>query len=421
MKKQTIFILLATLTFHWSCGNTKPKVLGKKTIDLSTIDTITPESFKFNFAYRQTNASPVALQNHFFMQGAPNSKTAIISTCNAAGTNCVCEFYEGETLVETTTDSVNVIYDTTGNYLRCIMTDTAKVPDIDSVIVRNQNSTITSIAYGVETESTLTAQKIIGDDLDVNRLRSIYRYECVHTFLEKEGTSSASFDCSHQGSTCWNAPGASGDLCFLKSTFPYYLFSDTYTNNVGLKVADRLYGQGTDKICGKQIKEFDCATPNGALVPKFGIFSEQVGIFENAIQLTAAPEVAAATYGFAAKTSSITLSGTTYTVCPPGLERRIFYRTQTSNTVDPSLVRSNYPNGQVLTEVSSPAPSAAPASIKIQKIIGRLLPDNTVTGDCNGTTCVLPDTVLGNMIPEFGYSSASQIEFCVIPTAFLPN
>lgn len=354
------------------------------------------------------------------MQGSPNSKTAIISTCNAAGTNCVCEFYDGETLVETTSDSANIIYDATGNYLRCIMIDTANVPNIDTVIVRNQNSTITSIAYDVETETTLTAQKIIGDDLDVNRLRTIYRYKCVHTFLEKEGTSTASFDCSSQASACWNAGGSSGDLCFLKSNFPYYLFSDTYTNNIELKIADRLYGQGADKVCGKQIKEFDCATADGALVAQFGIFSEQVGIFENAIQLAAAPEVAAATYGFGAKTSSITVSGTTYTVCPPGLERRIFYRAQTNTAVDPTLIRSNYPNGQVLTEVSDP--SSTPTAIRIQKIIGRF-DGTTIFGDCNGTTCNLPDTDAGNLPAPavYNYSSASQIEFCVIPTNLLPQ
>jgi hypothetical protein len=64
-------------------------------------------------------------------------------------------------------------------------------------------------------------------------------------------------------------------------------------------------------------------------------------------------------------------------------------------------------------------PGTTPDPLRINKIIGRL-DFGIVRGDCNGISCVLPDTDGGFLGTSFAYSSASQIEFCVIPTSLLP-
>ena len=430
MKISLVFLAVAAALVSGSCSQTKPKTLGKRKLDFSSTDTATADTFKFNFAYRDASTTDATLKKIVYLQGAANTKTPIVSTCNNAGTNCVCDFYNNDTatprLLESTSNSNDISYDVTGNYIRCNFNGT--LSDLDSVVIRNQNSTVVSAVYSVET--TLSAAKILGEDLDLNRLRTIYRYGCVYSFLQKAATSSTSFDCSNQGSQCWNNPGvASGDFCILKSVFPFHLYSDNYSSNISLKQADRLYNQGgSDRLCGVQVKQFDCATAAGNLSAQFGLYSEQVGIFEQAVQLSAGPDIAVTTYGFAAKTS--TFNG--QTVCPPGMERQVFYRASTVNVVtNPSTgatnlgVASNYPNGNQLTEIASPTGSG-PAAVTVEQIIGRKdtsVTPNVVRGDCGGSSCILPDTSAGALTgtnQQWSYSKTGEIEFCVIPTALLP-
>lgn len=389
------FLILA---FTSSCDGTKPKVLGKNRIEFGSDDTSTNEKLKFNFAFRDTTAA-APLDKIIYLQGASNTKTGIISTCNSAGTNCVCEFLDsnGDLLEES--DFSEISFDLTGNYIRCEYDGV--LGDLAQVRLRNQINTVTSLVYDVDT--TLTVQKLLGDELDQNRVRTIYRYDCLFNFLQKAGTSSTSFDCSHQGSQCWNSGGASGDFCMLQSNFPYYLYSDNYSTNFTLKVADRLYNQGAeDRICGLQIKQFDCAGASGVPVAQFAVFADQIGIFDTPLALGAGPDISLTTYGFAAKTSTFLGNA----VCPPGMVRRVFFRalTDTANTG----VSSNYPNGFQTTEVADP--TSAQFSLTLNKLSG---------GDCSGAVCTLP-TLNSGTIKSFPYSSAGLAEFCVIPTSMLP-
>jgi hypothetical protein len=399
--------LLLTLSFIlMGCDVGKPKVLGKSKLDFETEDSATPESFKFNFAFRDATAA-APLDKIIYLQGASNTKTGIISTCNSAGTNCVCEFYNASDVKLEESDFSEITFDTTGNYVRCEYDGI--LANLSKVVIRNQNNTVRSAVYNVDT--TLTAQKLVGDDLDANRIRTVYRYDCEYNFLQKAGTTSTFFDCSSSGSLCWDNGGQAGDFCILQSKFPFHLFSDNYSTNLNTKVADKLYGVGAeDRICGAQIKQFDCAGASGTPVPQFAIFAEQTGIFDTAIQLSAGPDISLSTYGFAAKTS--TFNGSV--VCPPGMVRQVFYGT-TTDTSDLGN-DSNYPNAFALREMSSP--TVTPEVVQVNKLRGKLN-GSTLEGDCNGTACAPPRDPDGQ-VTTFTYSSAGQTEFCVIPTTLLP-
>ncbi len=413
-----LIIGFSSLAFT-ACLQSKPKVLGKNKPNLGRSDTANSSSFKFNFAFRDTTAA-APLDKIIYIQGSANSKTPIMSACNSAGTNCVCEFLDatGAEIEETDAATGEISYDQTGNYLRCDYDGV--IGNLASVRVRNQNSTVTSATLTVDT--TLTAQKLIGTDLDVNLVRTVYRYECLFNYLQKDDTTTTSFDCSNQGSTCWNtaAPAASGDFCIVQTDFPFYLYSDNYSTNISQKVADRLYNQGASStICGLQIKQFDCAGGSGTPVAQFGLFGQQVGIFDTAVQLSAGPDISAITYGFAAKTS--TFLG--QTVCPPGMQRRVFYTATTAASTTfpaPDAQESNYPSGSAVKEIMDPVTPAF-TSLEVVKLRGAQIGAGpAVSGDCNGTTCTLPDVSLGT-ITSFNYVSAGAAqEFCVIPTSLLP-
>jgi hypothetical protein len=418
-QKLTLVILgIGTLAIT-ACLQSKPKVLGKNKPTFNRSDSANSNSFKFNFAFRDSTAAAPD-DRTIYIQGSANSKTPIMSTCNSAGTNCVCEFLDssGAELEETDASASEISYDQTGNYLRCDYDGV--IANLASVRVRNQNSTVTSSTLTVDT--SLTAQKLIGDDLDVNLVRTIYRYECLFNYLQKQGTTTTSFDCSNQGSTCWNtaAPAASGDLCILQSEFPYYLYSDNYSTNISQKVPDRLYNQGNSStICGVQIRQFDCASSSGTPVAQFGLFAQQVGIFDTAVQLSASPDASAITYGFAAKTS--TFQGNT--VCPPGMQRRVFYTATTAASTTfpaPDNQESNYPSGSAVKEIMHPVTPTF-TSFEVVKLRGAQIGAGpAVSGDCDGTNCTLP-TVSMNTITSFSYVSAGAAqEFCVIPTTLLP-
>jgi hypothetical protein len=379
-----------------ACSDTKPKVLSNNKISFGG-DTDTPETFKFNFAYRDTAATS-PLNQIVYLQGAADTKTTLVSTCNAAGTNCVCEFLKSDETEITETQSTDITYDQTGNYFRCNFPGTAaELATLAKVKIRNQNSTVVSAIYDVDT--SLTAQKILGDDLNMNYLRTIYRFSCLFNFLQKAGTTSASFDCSDQSSLCGSIGSPNGDFCFLQSYFPYFLYSSNNTTNFDQKKTDQLYNNGY--ICGLQIKQYDCAGTSGTPVASFAVYGEQKGIFDTAVQMSPGPDAASSTYGYAARTS--TFQGNT--VCPPGLVRRIFYRAAvTPNT---GWLGSNM-TATTTSEVA--APGSTVADLGVFRVKG---------GDCSGTACTLPGTADGQM-GTFPYSSTGETEFCVIPTSLLP-
>lgn len=402
------FAAVSLLAAFAACSDVKPKNFGSRQISFDGgNDSTTTETFRFNFAY-VNSAAAAPLNKIVILQGAANSKAAIGSVCNLAGTNCVCEFYNGSDVLLETTDSTEMGYDSTGNYLRCEFDGT--LANLKKVRVRNQNSTKFSETYNVETPATLTLQKLIGSDQDINQVRTISRYTCLYNFLQKQGTTELLFDCSNQGSTCWsgftNSAGAtSGDWCLLQTTLPFHLYASNYENNYATKEADKLYfSEGDGLVCKTQVKQYDCGGTGGTPVKDFGLYATQTGIFDTPLSLTPGPGKTVVNYGFGAAVS--TYAGAT--VCPPGMVKRIFYRavTSTAQTIGPS---HNMPNTLTATEIRDPA--ASPLPLEVNKVGG---------GDCYGTdTCLLPTQSMG-LVTNYPYSSTGQNAFCVIDPALLP-
>lgn len=400
--------LLALALGLAGCLDTKPKTLGMKRVTFGDNDTDTPSNFKFNFAFLDT-AATAPLNNVVFLQGAPDTKSTMLSTCNSSGTSCVCEFYNSANVKIDETAAADITYDITGNYYRCVYDGASANTTISYVKIRNQNSSVVSDIYSIVTPATMTLAKLLGPNQDIGRARSISRYSCLFNFLQKQGTTSNFFDCSTQGSLCSGVGDPAGDFCLLQSRFPYYLYSDSVSNNNNVKVPDEVYNQGgSNTICGIQLKKFDCVdtaltpTPGGTPVLKFGLYQYQTGVFTVPVSLQPGPNYTAELYGYAAATT--TFLGNT--ICPPGLERQIFYTATTAMTaVGPS---HNYTEGLELKEVA--APTATPASVTITKLVG---------GDCNNTTCTLPTAVtLPAPPPPFPYVTTGT-EFCVIPKGLL--
>jgi hypothetical protein len=396
---------LAILALALGCSDTKPKNLTKNKLSFGDGSTNTPDSFKFNFAYRDpAAASPLNLT--VYLQGATDTKTSLISACNLAGTNCVCEFLTAaETeIIENATGGIS--YDQTGNYFRCDFPGTAaQLATLAKVRIRNQNSTVTSAIYDVDT--SLTAAKILGDELSMNNLRTVYKFDCLMQFLQKSGTSTTNFDCSSSGSLCGSPGSPNGDFCLLLVNFPYYIYSSNSSTNFDQKPSDLLYGTAGN-LCGLQVKQYNCAGASGVPTAQFGLYGEQKGVFETNIQMSPGPNTSLSTYGFAAKTS--TYNGNT--VCPPGMERRAFYQ----STVAPSAtwISNNMSSEYVLKQVSPTG--TVPSAVSLSRVKGY---------DCNGSGCSIVDTGVGlvadGTITTYNYGlDTTSTEFCVIPAALLP-
>ncbi len=406
MRKINVRKLFATVIFavvvvagNISCLDTKPKVLKKK-FSFDDEGDPTSTTVAFDYAYRNTLAA-APLNTVFYLQGSVDTKTTFISMCNLAGTSCVCEFLNSSKSVMSYTDATlpvsEIAYDSRGNYFRCEYTnpDPAEpITDVAYVRLRNQNSSVVSEAY--EVLSSLTAQKLLGSSLDYHKMRTVYRYTCNFNFLQKDNTTTSSFDCS-SGANCG---GGAGDFCLLQSALPYYLYSDGYSNNFSDRPADLLYGP-SGSICGIQIKQYDCA---GGTLPTadFSLYGERAGIYETPVQLSAAPSRATGLYGFAAKTVTATIGGASQTFCPPGLEMKTLF-TATTNTAG-FVTASNYPNATTISEISDP--TVVPANLSVSQV---------TDGDCSGTACTLPTTAAG-VLTSFVYSiPVGQDSFCVIP------
>lgn len=404
MRTHLTLFSLVILALAFGCSDTKPKNLTKNKITFGDTDSNTPDSFKFNFAYRDAAAaSPLNLT--VYMQGATDTKTSLISACNLAGTNCVCEFLDAsETeIIENATGGIS--YDQTGNYFRCDFPGTAtQLATLAKVKIRNQNSTVTSAVYDVDT--TLTAAKILGDELSMNHLRTVYKFNCLMNFLQKTGTSLTNFDCSSSGSLCGSPGSPNGDFCLLLASFPYYLYSSNAATNFDQKQSDLLYG-AAGTICSLQVKQYDCAGTDGVPSPQFGLYGEQKGVFETSVQMSPGPNTSLSTYGFAAKTS--TYNGNT--VCPPGMERRAFYQT----TVAPSAswIATNMESSYTVKQISTIGATIAP--LNVTRVKGY---------DCNGSACTIVDTGVGlvadGTVGSFNYGlDTTSTEFCVIPAGML--
>lgn len=415
MKISRTILLLTALALP-GCLNNKPKILGSgQKLNFDSFDSETASLFKFNFALQRDATS-------FYMQGASNSKTTMISTCNQSGSGCVCKFFKDDGTSSAgpdATGAANVIFDDRGNYFICVYGGTTPA-DVAKIQIQNQAGTVTSALVSVEAAAAISLTKLIGTDLDQNRVRSIYRYTCEYNFLQKNGTTTQTFDCSDgQGVSCVDGGDANNNFCFLKAKFPFFLYAENYSNNFNLKISDKLYGSNTDKICGLQIKQIDCvgtaADPHGSPVRSFGLYGEQTGIWDTAVSLGAGPDITPLNYGYAARPSA-----TAPFACPPGLEKRTLFRADSNPLIPDSGINStlitpghNFTPGMRATEVSPP--TTTPPAFTINKFSG---------GRCGialNPPCSLPTVpeAADPVTRQIAYTNSGS-DFCVIPENLLP-
>lgn len=426
--RMNLSLLLLVAFTATGCLDQKPKVLGgKKQLDFSAFDGGTQNLFKFNFALKGTTSGG---STTFYLQGASNTKAGLVGTCNFAGSGCECDFLDSNgASLDTASGSSEVVYDERGNYYRCTYNGSASAATVATMKIRNIAGTVTSDAITVETSGTggtLTLAKLIGTELDINRVRHIFRYQCEFAFLQKAGTTTQSFDCTtpdpavHSVVSCDPDGTESKNFCLLKAKFPFHLFSDTYSTNFHQKISDKIYnGGGTDRICGLQIKQIDCVGPTtdpyGTPDKSFGLFGEQTGIWDTSVQLGAGPDLIPTSFGFAARTSSTTNE------CPPGLEKRIFYKANgDSGIVTSDITPShNFTSGLSATEVG--LTTTTPTAFKITKLSGGTGGncDPSLVDSTRLTECTLPNSFVDN-VKSFSYTSTGQTEFCVIPESLLP-
>ncbi len=346
------------------------------------------QNFRFNFAYQ--NPELGGLGQRIDLQAAAETEQTMIQVCGANGSSCVCEAKDAGGKLIGRTDASHISYDGNGNFFRCFFVK----PRATIATVRIFRNKISSPALPVK--SSLTIYDLLGGSLDANQARTIFRYSCEQTYLQKEGTTMDMFDCSHQATQC----SVAGDFCLLKSRFPYYLYSDNYASNFHEKIADHFYNSGgSGRICGLQIKQFDCADAQSIPSAQFGIYAQQIGIWRSALALNSSPDAVSRVYGYVARTGP---TGE----CPPGLEKRVmFSRNVDASDITPS---HNFPSGIVVAEVA--APSREPSPFEINRYD---------QGQCNGSTCTMPVSFAGNAKPAQPFFRVSS-EFCVIPATLLP-
>ena len=419
-------VVLLTPVAITACLNIQPKVLGQSgRFDFSAFNNGTSTgSFRFNFALAQTTGSV----NTVGIQASVNSATTAIGNCNLSGTGCVCVFQDAASNTIATTNSTQIAYDEPGNYFTCTFPGTAaQFGQVVYVTLNNIAGTVSSGQLLVKTATpglanSLTLQDLVGPDLDANKVRTVSRYQCQYTFLQKSNVSPFSFDCQIPNPEVMCDPGDGlphPNFCFLQVKFPFYLYSDTYSTNFLQKFPDRIYNAANGgTLCGQQIKQIDCVGTGspafGTPQKEFGIYGDLVGPWQNSISLPSAPDQSSASYGFSAKANSITGN------CPPGLSKQVIYTTTLSAvavanaTNMPSSATtwsSNMPGTNVLTEVSDP--NSTPLPLQVTQY-GQ--------GQCTGTTCSLPisfknaDVMAGTQ----KYTSNGFTPFCVIPPALLP-
>ena len=410
-------LLAAFLLPFFLCGclENRPKILGTgKKFDFSAFDTGSQSLFKFNFALQ----GDTALRNGrttttFYMQGSANTKASMIGTCNLAGTGCVCKYFQSDGVTSAGADSggtSGISFDERGNYFRCSYVDTTPTA-VAYIKMENLGQTVTSAPIPVDTSTTLTLGKLIGTDLDLKRVRHIYRYSCEYSFLQKEGTTTQSFDCTDAQVSCDPDNTITKNFCLLKSRFPFFLYADGFASNFDLKIADRLYngGGGSGKICDLQIKQINCADGDASPAKKFGLYSEQTGIWDTSVQLGAGPDLSPVSYGFAARVSAASPFD-----CPPGLVKRVFYRAGGATGIVTSDITPSHNFTSLLTATELNPPTTTPSPFTITKFSG---------AHCNPSQspkCQFPSSQVLTPVKTFAYDKTGQTEFCVIPETLLP-
>ncbi len=348
---------------------------------------------RVRFAYRSPNQGGVS--ERVEIQGDNHSGGVFRSACGRDGKLCACEFRKDANKIVETTKPEAITYDERGNYFRCVFSGKGGPVSFVRITRKNFSTPLLPI------KSSLSLLDLMGASLDMNRARLVYRYSCEFNFLQKEGTTTQSFDCTNTQQSCDPSGDPSKNFCLLKARFPYFLYADTFSTNFQQRVSDRLYnGGGSGRLCGMQLKQFNCADQEGTPVLNFGLYGEQVDYWDTSVQLGAGPDLVPVSYGFAARTSAVTGE------CPPGLEKRVFYRAEINTSdINPS---HNFTNGLVSTEISDPF--AAPGSFLINKLSG---------GHCDGSHCSVPQSFVWG-VKSTQYSKEGQTEFCVIPKELFP-
>lgn len=407
-----------------SCFESKPKLLGNNKISLDTEDTANNENFKFNFAYLDTGAAGVHART-VTLQGASTAKSAIIATCNGAGTACVCEYLNAAGTEIGESDSATIQLDSTGNYIRCNYPAAMAVPD--KVRLRNVAETKLSTTLSIKTPAAgarpITVQELFAD-LDVNRVRTISRYFCQFNFLQKKNATSGSVDCTDQNANpCEGVGPDSREMCLLQALYPFYLFADTLASNFGDKIADLLYNAGgSDRICNRQLKRIDCTGAAGTPTADFGLYNEQTGIYQIALGLSAGPSIANQTYGFAAEQDTFLATA----ICPPALVAKKIYEA----TPDPTTMQVGVPDG--INDNNVPAgftafnidDATAPTltSLDFVKRAGGVdavqCPSGTC-GDCDGSDCSIAQTLISATAFAYAVSVSTPTTLCVVPDDLL--
>ncbi len=411
----TILLISLSTVFTGSCGNmdTRPKSFGS-TLNILPDDSANQENFRFLFAYRDDDDATSANKLVVQLQGADNATSAIINTCNSAGTGCYCDFYDSSnTLLETASGTSGISYSSTNNTISCLIGNIAHEDTVDNVILRNSDSSIVSDRVTVSTSLTLS-QVLHG--LSVDSMRTVYRYKCMRTFLQKAATVYPDFDCTDQGLN---------DLSFLHADFNYFVYGSNSTNNYSDQLVDVLYnGSSGGSVCNMQVKQYDCVntiTTNGGLLDKvFAIYGSQKGPFSREIDLNANPSKPNTPFGYAAPPQEFP-AGSGVFICPPGMKRFDTFTTQIDR--DDFLITSNMPDKDSLSSmeildatdtdvwpVSTTSPS--PTAIDVE---------TRINGDCDATNTFCTDPAAAKAATGVTYSyTAAGSQFCAIPADLLP-
>jgi hypothetical protein len=328
------------------------------------------------------------------LQGANHGAGQLIRICGPEGKLCSCAFKDEQGNALGSTSAGTVSYEASGNYFRCPIPAGIAPFSVAQVELRGPGGA-TSGVLPLKTEQTLTLPDLIGADLDVNRVRSISRYTCESTYLQKDGTTPSSFDCTNQAMQC----GTGSNFCLLRASSPYFLYADNYGSNFEEKPSDDFYNSSFGGLCGLQIRRLDCVS-GGNPVAAFGLYEGETGFWKTAVSLPPAPDQPPAFVGYAAVPSPVTGE------CPPGLMPQVLSLV----TVDTRNMRpsSNLPPALQSTDVVNP--SVTPQSFLISLISG---------GNCDGSRCTMPNSFAGEA-GEAHYSSAGKSVFCAIPAALLP-
>lgn len=360
---------------------------------LGFLPTAQAASIETRFAFHEASGAP-HLARVIYLQLEGASKEKFVKSCGLSGVKCGCEFFDKSNVKIGKASSGQVQYEENGNFFLCNFEgDLSRLSKVRLSTPRGAAGPKLSL------KTELDIHQIFSSEHDINRVRGIYRYTCGFNYLQKAGTTQQYFDCSRQTANCNSSN--QGDFCLLKARRSFHVFLDNYSQNFSERISDRTYGGGLDTICGLQIKEFDCTGVASTPQLQYGIYGENLGAWNTAIQLSPNPDFPTLTYGYVAKTT--VFQGNT--ICPPGLERKTFYRAASMRS-DP-LSSSNFPTYLDLVEVASP--NTKPNPFEVGQISG---------GKCNGINCERPTREEGT-ISSFDFSSVGQTEFCALPAKYL--